>query len=91
MKNNKLWIRKQTSVKFHNWRFERTAVILVVTFTSSKEEEEEAGSSRLLLCILLHWKCMKIDSNYMLTQALEGFLIILKESNVNLASLIQNA
>ena len=52
-KNNKLWIRKQTSVKFHNWRFERTAVILVVTFTSSKEEKEEAGYSRLLLCILL--------------------------------------
>ena len=51
MKNNKLWIRKQTSVKFHNWRFERTAVILVVTFTSCKEEE--AGYSRLFLCILL--------------------------------------
>ena len=87
MKNNKLWIRKQTSVKFHNWRFERTAVILVVTFTSCKEEE--AGYSRLFLCILLQ---QMYENRLQLHVNSSGFFkIMLKESNVNLASLIQNA
>ena len=87
MKNNKLWIRKQTSVKFHNWRFERTAVILVVTFTSSKEVE--AGYSRLLLCILLQQ--MYENRLQLHVNSSNFFKIILKVSNLNLASLVQNA